>query len=173
MYKGGPLPTPIPLWPVPSFRKKEMTMMLTPPSPPPSSGQGGELDPRILAGPAFALDLRTLPQASLSSSSLKEYLWTFSAFALTLVSLPGPLPTPPSRSKAFCLSFLPFYMCSQASCKYICRALRQHWLSPSEIKRWIMSLTPKFSRGVIHPASPLPNHHHLNKSQKALFSSIR
>ena len=55
----------------------------------------------------------------------------------------------------------------------ICRALRQQWLSPSEIKHRIMSPAPKFSRCVIHPTSPLPSHHHLNKSQKALFSSIR
>lgn len=103
MYKGGPLPTPIPLWPVPSFRKKEMTMMLTPPSPPPSSGQGGELDPRILAGPAFALDLRTLPQASLSSSSLKEYLWTFCLCADSRVSARTPSYSPIEEQ-----SLLPF-----------------------------------------------------------------
>lgn len=103
----------------------------------------------------------------LSSRRVSRFFFLFCLLCLCQ----DPLLPPPRRE--FCLSFVPFCVHSQASCKYIRGAVGEQRLSAYEIKRRIMSPAPESSRSVIHPASPLANHRHLNKSQKALFSSIR
>lgn len=54
-------------------------------------------------------------------SSLKGSLRTLATFVLPLVSVPRPLPSlpTPARNEAFCLSFLPFRVCSQARREYL------------------------------------------------------
>lgn len=129
----------------------------------------------------------SLLQASFPTVSLKESLWTLAAFVLPLVSVPGPLlsspalllpptalPVPQPGVGPSAFHSCPFEISPRPGVSmYVFRASGWQQLSPHKITHQIMSPAPKFSHCVIYPASPLPNHHHLNKSQEALFSSIR
>lgn len=149
------------------------------PAPPPSeqAGAGRQRPPPAQTGvlpdrPALLPISVPLLQASLPLKGSLSSRCLCPASSVCAGTPPVPS-TPAPRSEAFCLLFLPFCIFSQARREYICQALGRQRLAPSEIKPRIMSPAPKFSHCVIHPASPLPNHRLLNKSQRALFSSIR
>ena len=185
----GPSPLTPPPWPVPPYRRKGMnrqtawTLIL--PSLPLSPGRAGTGLDVLPARPAFAPHLlvaglfpHRLPQGeSLDSCCLcpASCVCARTPSVLPCTAPPPtalPVPQPGVGPSAF--HSCPFEISPRPGVSmYVFRASGWQQLSPHKITHQIMSPASKFSHCVIYPASPLPNHHHLNKSQEALFSSIR
>lgn len=99
-------------------------------------------------------------------------LWTLSVFVLPLVSVPG-LPPVPHWER----SLLPFIPALFHSLPGQLQVPRQGF-EVAVAHPFSNEASGNVTRSKVlplchHPASSFPNHHHLNKSQKALFSSIK